>query len=72
MNEQELFCTKKQLLVFKILLYFPKLNFIGEKTKPNSLTFSKDILVDIQSVTFLLLLSNVNELSIGEKTKKLW
>ena len=58
-------------MIFKILLYFPKLNFIGEKTKPNSLSFSKDIRVGIQSVTFLLLFSDVNELSIGEKAKKL-
>ena len=66
------FALKNNYWFLRFFCIFSILNFIGEKTKPNSLTFSKDILVDIQSVTFLLLLSDVNELSIGEKAKKLW
>ena len=47
-----------------------KLDMIGSKLVSNGLIFSDDIPVDIQLVTFLLL-SNITELSIGRKTRKI-
>ena len=63
------FCTKTELLNFKITLPLAKLGMIGSRLASNGLIFSGDIPVDIQFGTFLLL-SNVSELSIGAKTKK--
>ena len=44
---------------------------VGWKLVSNVLIFSDDIPVDIQLVTFLLL-SNINDLSTGAKTRKFW
>ena len=69
LNEEELFCTKTELLNFKITLLSAKLDMFGSRLVSKVLISSDDILVDIQLVTFLLL-SNVSELRIGAKTKK--
>ena len=69
-NGEELFCTKAELLNFKVTLILAKLDMVGSRLILNDLIFSGDILVDIQLVSFLLL-CNVSELSIGEETKKL-
>ena len=42
---------------------------VGSRLVLNELTFSHDIPVDIQDLTFLLL-PNFSELSIGAKTRK--
>ena len=68
-NEDIFFCTKTELLNFKISLPLAKLNMVASRLVPNGLFFSDDHLVDIQLVTFLLL-SNIRELSIGAKTRK--
>ena len=68
-NEEELFCTKTELLNFKITLPLAKLGMIGSRLVSNGLIFSDDIPINIQLVTFLLV-SNISELSIGAKTKK--
>ena len=59
-NEEELFCTKTELLKFKITLPLSKLNMVGSRLVSNGLIFSDDISVDIQLVNFLLL-SNIIE-----------
>ena len=70
-NGEEFFCTKAELLNFKVTLILAKLDMVGSRLILNDdLIFSGDILVDIQLVSFLLL-CNVSELSIGEETKKL-
>ena len=69
-NEEEFFCTKTEFLDFKIIQLLAKLDMISSKLVSNDSIFSDDILVDIQLVTFLLL-SNISELSIGAKTKKI-
>ena len=68
-NEEELFCTKTELLNFKVTLLLAKLNMVGSRLVSNGLFFSNDIPVNIQLVTFLLL-SNISKLSIGPKAKK--
>ena len=68
-NEEGFFCTKTELLNFKITLPLATLDMVASKLVSNSLTFSDDISVNIQLVTFLLL-PNICELSIGAKTKK--
>ena len=69
-NEEEIFCTITELLNFKITLPLAKSDMIGSRLVSNGLIFSDDIPIDIQVVTFLLL-SNISDLSVGEKTKKL-
>ena len=68
-NEEEIFCTITELLNFKITLPLTKSDMIGSRLVSNGLIFSDDIPIDIQVVTFLLL-SNIRDLSVGEKTKK--
>ena len=65
----EHFCTKTELLNLKITLPLAKLDMVESRLVSNGLTFSDDIPVNIQLVTFLLL-SNIFELSIQTKTKK--
>ena len=65
-NEEELFCTRTELLNFTITLPLAKFDTIGSRFVLSHLKFSGNISVDIQSVTFLLLF-NINELSIGGK-----
>ena len=67
-NEEECFCTKTELLNFKITLSLAKLDMVGSRLVSNGLIFSDDIQVNILLVTFLLL-SNFSELSIWAKTK---
>ena len=69
-NEEELFCTRTELLNFTITLPLAKFDTIGSRFASNYLNFSGNISVDIQLVTFLLL-SNISELSLGQKTKKI-
>ena len=69
-NEEEIFCTKIKLLNFKVTLPLAKLDVVGSRLVSYGLIFSDEILVDIQLVT-LLLLSNIIELSIVAKIKKI-
>ena len=68
-NEEGFFCTKTELLNFKITLPLATLDIVASRLVSNGLTFSDDIPVNIQLVTFLLLF-NIFELSIQAKTKK--
>ena len=68
-NEEKNFCTKTELLYFKITLPLAKLDIVGSRLVSNGLSFSDDIPVDIQLVTFLLV-SNIKEINIGENSKK--
>ena len=52
-----------------LALPLAKLDMSGARLGSNGLIFSRNIPVNIQLVTFLLLL-NVSELSIGEEAKK--
>ena len=72
-NEEEFFCTKTELLNFKIKITLPlaKLDMVSSRLVSNGLIFSDDTPVDIQLATFLLQ-SNISELSTGAKTKKLY
>ena len=70
-NEEELFCTKTELLNFKITLPLATLDMVGSRLVSNGLFFSGDIPIYIQLATFLLLY-NVSELSIGAKVKSFW
>ena len=70
-NDTKPFCTKPELLNFKVTLVLVELDMVGSRLVPNGLIFSDDILVDVQLV-ILLLLPNIRELSIGVKTKRLW
>ena len=63
--EEHLFCTKTELLNFKMVLPLVKLHMVSSRLALNGLIPSDDILVDIQLVTFLLL-SNIS----GAKAKK--
>ena len=60
-NKEEFFCTRTELINFKINLPLAKLDMVSSKLVPNG--FSQDIPVNIQLVNFLLL-STVSELSI--------
>ena len=60
---EELFCTKTELLNFKINLPLAGLDMVSSRLVSNGLIFSDEILVDIQSTTFLLL-CNISEISI--------
>ena len=46
-NEEKRFCTKAELLNFKITLPLAKLNMVGSRLVSNGLIFSDDISVDI-------------------------
>ena len=70
-NEGKIFCTKIELLNFKITLPLAKLDMVISRLVSNGLVFSDDILIDIQFVT-LLLLSKVSELSNVAKPRKSW
>ena len=69
-NGKEFPCTKTDLLNFMLTLPLSKLDIISARIEPNDVILSGDIPDDIQCVTFLLSLPNVNKLSIGEKTMK--
>ena len=60
---EELFCTKTELSNFKINLPLAGLDKVSSRLVSNGLIFSDEILVDIQSITFLLL-CNISETSI--------
>ena len=70
-NEEELSCTKTELLNVKITLPLAKLDMVSSALVLNGFIFSNDVLVDIQLLTFLLL-SNISELSTAAKPKKFW
>ena len=46
--EEELFCTKTELLNFKVTLPLAKLDMVSWGLVSNGLIFSDDILLDIQ------------------------
>ena len=52
-NEEELSCTKTELLNFKFTLSLVKLDMVFSTLVSNGLIFSDDIPVDTQLVTFL-------------------
>ena len=56
-NPEKLFCIKTELLNFKFTLPLAKLDIVGLRPVSNGLIFSDDIPVNIQSVTFVLLIS---------------
>ena len=64
--KKKFFCTKTELLNFKFTLPLTKLDMVGSRLLSNGLILSDDIDVNIHLVTFLLL-SNIRELSIGQK-----
>ena len=68
-NKEKLFCTKTEMLNFNITLPLIKLDLVSSTLVSNNLIFSENIPVDIQLVTSLLL-SNIEEISIGAKTRK--
>ena len=51
-KEENSFCTKTELLNFKITLSLAKINKVCSRYVLNGLIFSDDILVDILLVTF--------------------
>ena len=67
-NEKKLYHTRIEFLNFKITLPF-QVNIQGLRLVSNGLISWDDILVDIQ-LEYFLLLSNINELSMGPKNKK--
>ena len=71
-NEEESRCTEIGLLSFMLTLLLPKLDIIGARLEPNGPIFSGDIWLDMELITFRLLLSYVSESSIGKKTEKFW
>ena len=68
-NEEERFCSKTDLLNFKITLPLATLNMVSSNLVSNDLTFSDNIWVAIPLVTCLLLFS-IWEPSFGTKTKQ--
>ena len=64
------FSPKTELLNFMITLPLAKLDMVNSSQVSNGLIFPDDTPLDIQLVTFVILLSNVSELSTGAKTKK--
>ena len=58
-----------KLVNFKFTVALAILDIVGSRPVLNGLIFSDYILVDIPSVTFLLL-SNIRELNIGAKARK--
>ena len=60
-----------KLVNFKFTVALAILDIVGSRPVLNGLIFSDYILVDIPSVTFLLL-SNIRELNIGAKARKFW
>lgn len=71
-NEEESRCTEIGLLRFMLTLLLPELDIIGARLEPNGPIFSGDIWLDMELITFWLLLSYVTESSIDEKTKEFW
>ena len=69
-NEEDFFCTKTELLDFRLTLPLAKLVMIEGRLVSNGLIISGESEADIHSVIFLLL-PNVIELSIGAKLKKI-
>ena len=69
-NKEKLFCTKTEMLNFKITVTLAKLDMVASRLVTNGLIFVDGIPVNIQLVTFSLL-SIISELEIGIKTQKL-
>ena len=69
-NKEKLFCTKTEMLNFKITVTLAKLDMVASRLVTNGLIFLDGIPVNIQLVTFSLL-SIISELEIGIKTQKL-
>ena len=69
-NDEQLFCTKTELLNFKVTLALAELYMVGSRLVSKCSIFSDDIGIDIQLTTFLLLSNNIELLSFGAKTKK--
>ena len=67
-NEEERFCTRTELLNFKITLPLDKLDMVSSKLVSIGLIFSDNIPVNIELVTFLLLF-NISELRIWQNLK---
>ena len=67
-NEEERFCTRTELLNFKITLPLDKLDMVSSKLVSIGLIFSDNIPVNIQLVTFLLLF-NISEVRIWQNLK---
>ena len=55
-NKKNFICIKKELLNFKIILPFSKLDIIGARLESNALKVSGDIFLDIQLATFLIII----------------
>ena len=53
-NKEERFCTKTELLNFKIILQLAKLDMDGSRLLSNGLIFSDEIPIDIQLVPFFI------------------
>ena len=68
-NEEDFFCTKSDLLNFKLILLLAKLVMVRARLTPYGLIFLGDNPVDIQLINFLLL-SDTSELRIKLKIKK--
>ena len=51
-NEEERFCTKTELLIFKITLTLAKVDMVGSNLVSNGLIFWDNILVETQLVTY--------------------
>ena len=54
-KEERFFCTKTELLNFKITLPLSKLEMIGSKLVSNGLAFSDDIPVSVSFYCYLIL-----------------
>ena len=68
-NEEEIFCTKAELLKYKTTLLLVNLEIVSSRLVPKGLSPSDYVLVDVELATFLLL-SSISELSILVKTRK--
>ena len=67
-NEEDFFCTKSDLLNFKLILLLAKLVMVRARLTSYGLIFLGDNPVDIQLINFLLL-SDTSELRIKLKIK---
>ena len=69
--KKNFFCTKTELLSFKITQPLAKLDMVSWMIASNGLIFLDGILVGVHLATFLLLF-DISELTIAEKNKKFW
>ena len=73
MQVRRVFCTKTELLIFEVILPFPKIDNIGVRLKSNGGDLPVDMQLLVLSLLLLLLLllslllSNVDELNNSEK-----